>query len=211
MSSIEIIIFGLAAYALGSFPTAVLVGKAFYGVDVREHGSNNAGATNTFRVLGKKPGIAVLIIDIIKGATAANLALFVNGVDEHLISLKVFFGVLAVTGHIYPIFAGFKGGKGIATLLGLVIAIDPMISLGCVGVFLVVLIVSNMVSAGSILATFAFNLFSYFQYGTDERVLQFFGIFALILVLYTHRANIGRIMRGEEKKIYLFKNTKGNT
>ena len=153
----------------------------------------------------------MLIIDIIKGATAANLALFVNGVDEHLISLKVFFGVLAVTGHIYPIFAGFKGGKGIATLLGLVIAIDPMISLGCVGVFLVVLIVSNMVSAGSILATFAFNLFSYFQYGTDERVLQFFGIFALILVLYTHRANIGRIMRGEEKKIYLFKNTKGNT
>jgi glycerol-3-phosphate acyltransferase PlsY len=195
------------AYLLGSIPSAVLVGKSYYGVDVREHGSMNAGATNTFRVLGKKAGTIVLLMDIFKGFTAANLVYFIPEGDlfESVVSVKIVLGVTAVIGHLFPIFARFKGGKGIATLLGLVLSIHPLLALGCVLIFLLILIWTHMVSAGSILATLSFGILSYLLYGLSEPVLQIFGIFAIILVLYTHRANLGRIWRGEEKKIYLFR------
>lgn len=212
MISIPVIGLAILAYLLGSIPSAVLVGKSFYGVDVRQEGSLNAGATNTFRVLGKQAGTGVLILDIIKGLTAANLVYFMP--DNMEIASKVpwiiGFGLLAVVGHIFPVFAGFKGGKGIATLLGLVIAIHPLIALGCILIFLAVLISTHMVSAGSILATLSFGVLSYVIYGSDEPILQIFGIFAVILVVYTHRANIGRIWRGEEKKINLFKKKSEN-
>jgi len=198
------------AYLLGSIPSAVLVGKAFFGVDVREHGSLNAGATNTFRVLGKQAGTGVLLMDIIKGATAANLVLLMSqdSLEWTTMTYKIVFGVLAVIGHIYPVFAGFKGGKGIATLLGLVFALDPVMALLCVVIFLVVLLSTNMVSAGSIIATLSFGVIAALRHGEAEPVLQIFAIFAMILVLYTHRANIGRIIKGEEKKIYLFGNNR---
>jgi len=198
------------AYLLGSIPSAVLVGKAFFGVDVREHGSLNAGATNTFRVLGKQAGTGVLLMDIIKGATAANLVLLMSqdSLEWTTMTYKIVFGVLAVVGHIYPVFAGFKGGKGIATLLGLVFALDPVMALLCVVIFLVVLLSTNMVSAGSIIATLSFGVIAALRHGEAEPVLQIFAIFAMILVLYTHRANIGRIIKGEEKKIYLFGNNR---
>ncbi len=207
MISTTTILLAIAAYLLGSIPSAVLVGKAFYGLDVREHGSQSAGATNTFRVLGKPAGILVLLLDVFKGATAANLVLFSPALEssEYLLLFKILFGLLAVAGHIYPIFAGFKGGKGIACLLGMVIALDPLLALGCLLVFLIILITTNMVSAGSILATLSFGIMTYFRYGLDEPILQIFGIFAVILVLYTHRANLKRIWQGEEKKMYLFK------
>ena len=121
---------------------------------------------------------------------------------------KIVFGVLAVIGHIYPVFAGFKGGKGIATLLGLVFALDPVMALLCVVIFLVVLLSTNIVSAGSIIATLSFGVIAALRHGEAEPVLQIFAIFAMILVLYTHRANIGRIIKGEEKKIYLFGNNR---
>ncbi len=198
------------AYLLGSIPSAVLVGKAFFGVDVREHGSLNAGATNTFRVLGKQAGTGVLLMDIIKGATSANLVLLMSqdSLEWTTMTYKIVFGVLAVIGHIYPVFAGFKGGKGIATLLGLVFALDPVMALLCVVIFLVVLLSTNIVSAGSIIATLSFGVIAALRHGEAEPVLQIFAIFAMILVLYTHRANIGRIIKGEEKKIYLFGNNR---
>ena len=206
----EIYLACLFAYSLGSIPSAVLVGKAFFGVDVREHGSLNAGATNTFRVLGKQAGTGVLLMDIIKGATAANLVLLISpdALEWTSMTYKILLGVFAVVGHIYPLFAGFKGGKGIATLLGLVFALDPLMALMCIAIFLVVLLSTNMVSAGSIIATLSFGVIAALRHGDTEPVLQIFAIFAVILVLYTHRANIGRIIKGEEKRIYLFGNNR---
>lgn len=114
-----ILVFLLGAYLIGAIPTAVWVGKAYYGIDVREHGSGNAGATNTFRVLGKKPGSFVMLVDILKGWTAASLANFLVILEvispEKLILFKIIMGVLAVIGHIFPVYVGFKGGKGVAT------------------------------------------------------------------------------------------------
>lgn len=207
MITTTIVLLAIGAFLLGSIPSAVLVGKAFYGLDVREHGSMSAGATNTFRVLGKQAGTMVLLLDIFKGATAANLVLFASELasSEYLLAYKIAFGMLAVIGHIYPVFAGFKGGKGIASLLGMVIALDPILALGCFAIFIIILMATNMVSAGSILATLSFGIMTYIRYGLSEPILQIFGIFAVILVLYTHRANMKRIWLGEEKKMYLFK------
>ncbi|MCB9261585.1 MAG: glycerol-3-phosphate 1-O-acyltransferase PlsY [Flavobacteriales bacterium] len=204
---LSLALFSLLAYLLGSFPSAVLVGKALYGIDVRQHGSMNAGATNTFRVLGKSAGTLVLILDILKGFTAANLVYFFERVPhgETIITFKIAFGLLAVLGHLYPVFAEFKGGKGIATLLGLVITINWKIALICAAIFLLVLVTSKMVSLGSIVATASFVFLCYAFYQTSEKYLLIFGIFAIGLVVYTHRANITRIIKGEEKKIYLFK------
>ncbi len=207
MISTTILLLAFCAYLLGSLPSAVLVGKAFYGLDVREHGSNSAGATNTFRVLGKQAGILVLLLDVFKGATAVNLVHFAKEIpeSEYFMVYKIAFGLLAVVGHIYPVFAGFKGGKGIATLLGMVIAMDPILALGCMVVFIIIFITTDMVSAGSILATLSFGIMTYIRYEFSEPILQIFGIFAVVLVLFTHRANMQRIWKGEEKKMYLFK------
>lgn len=210
MITTTIVLLAIGAYLLGSLPSAVLVGKSFYGLDVREHGSMSAGATNTFRVLGKQAGISVLLLDVFKGATAVNLVYFADELadSEYFMAYKIAFGLLAVLGHIYPIFARFKGGKGIATLLGMVIAMDPILAVGCLIVFIIIFIITNMVSAGSILATLSFGIMTYIRYDLSEPILQIFGIFAVILVLYTHRANIKRIWQGEEKKMYLFKKQK---
>ncbi|MCB0733919.1 MAG: glycerol-3-phosphate 1-O-acyltransferase PlsY [Flavobacteriales bacterium] len=205
--TLELIGIIIGAYLLGSIPSAVLVGKAFHGIDIREHGSNSAGATNTFRVLGKKSGTLVLAMDIIKGLTAVNLAFLVDdyGVFERLMNLKLTLGLVAVFGHIYPVFAGFKGGKGIATLLGMVIALHGYLALGVLAVFLIVQLLTNMVSAGSITAAMSFSIFVWLIFGYSEPVLLIFGLMVSILVMYTHRTNIARIINGTEKKIYLFK------
>jgi acyl phosphate:glycerol-3-phosphate acyltransferase len=206
MITTTIIVLALCAYLLGSIPSAVLVGKSMYGIDVREEGSKSAGATNTFRVLGRPAGMLVLLLDVFKGATAVNLVYFTSDdlVSDNFMAFKVIFGIIAVIGHLYPVFAGFKGGKGIASLLGMVIAIDPLLALGCLVVFVIIMLLTNMVSVGSILATLSFGIMTYIRYGLSEPVLQIFGIFAVILVLYTHRSNLNRIWKGEEKKMYLF-------
>jgi len=210
MSS-DLIILCLSAYLLGSIPFAVLVSKGFHGIDVREHGSGNAGATNVFRVLGVKSGTIVLLLDIFKGMTAANLALLlwepesVELAAQNTVELKLVFGILAVLGHLYPVFAKFKGGKGIATLLGLVIAINPLLALGCISCFVLVLLLSRTVSIASIISTMMFGIFTYLIYGYGEPILLFFGIFAVLLVLFTHRSNLVRLWNGEEKRITLGK------
>ena len=159
----EFVVFGLIAYLLGSIPTAVWIGKAWYGLDVREHGSKNAGATNTFRILGKKPGIMVLLIDVFKGAVAAALPVvyssFNPGTSEELtIQFQLIASICAVTGHVFPLFAQFKGGKGVATSLGVIIGLHPMAALISFGVFLIVFILSNFVSLGAITAAICFPI-----------------------------------------------------
>ena len=191
-----------------------MAGSGFYGVDVREYGSGNAGATNTFRVLGKKPGIAVMIIDIAKGFTATKLAyligLSVTGpkFSAQFVNYELALGVVAVMGHLFPVFAGFRGGKGVATLFGMVLAVSPTAALICVSVFLVVLLTTNYVSLSSISAGFAFPLGTIFVLQTSIKGLALYSICVCVLILVTHQKNIERLLKGKESKVYLFKKKK---
>jgi len=201
----------LFAYLFGSIPTAVWLGQAFYGVDVREYGSGNAGATNTFRVLGKKAGIAVMIIDIAKGYTATNLAYFiglsVTGPQHtsQFVNYQLALGVTAVMGHLFPIFAGFRGGKGVATLFGMILAVNFPAAMFCVLVFVVVLLATKYVSLGSICAGFTFPLSTIFILQSTIRSEVLYGMCVCILILITHQKNLERLLKGKESKVYLFK------
>jgi acyl phosphate:glycerol-3-phosphate acyltransferase len=195
----------LAAYLIGAIPTAVWVGKTFYGIDVRHHGSGNAGATNTFRVLGKKPGAFVMAVDILKGWAATSLAhvLVTAGAIEadQLILFKIIMGVLAVVGHIFPVYVGFKGGKGVATLMGMVLAIHLEAALVCLGIFIVVLLISRYVSLGSMIAAIAFPLLLLLpRFHPDEPLLIVFGFLLSLMVVLTHKKNINRLLQGQESK-----------
>ncbi len=205
---IDFFVFGSIAYLLGSIPTAVWVGKAKYGVDVREHGSKNAGATNTFRVLGKKPGIVVLSIDILKGMVAVMLPYFAGvgaWYSEELINVKLVCALLAVIGHVLPVFAGFKGGKGVATSLGVIIGVHPAAAGICLLLFLVVFISSQFVSLGAITAALSFPLTIVFYFQTNSVWLVAFSVVLSLAVIYAHRKNIGRLLNGEENRMNLFK------
>ncbi len=194
----------LAAYILGSIPSAVWIGRIFFGIDVREYGSGNAGATNTFRVLGKKAGIPVALIDILKGYLAVQLAtligIYLPGTQQ-FVNFKLTLGVAALMGHIFPVFAGFRGGKGIATLLGIVIGVHPPAALICAGIFFATLIITNYVSLSSIFSAMAFPIIIMFGFHETVRSLNVFSIFVTILVLITHQKNIERLLRGEEGKV----------
>lgn len=201
-------LFGLIAYLLGSIPTAVWVGKTYYGIDVRQHGSNNAGATNTFRVLGKKPGIVVLLIDVLKGALAVLLPFFVlknhysvNGVIE----VQLIAAIMAIVGHVFPLFAQFKGGKGVATSLGVIVGIHPPAAGICLLIFLLVFIAFKYVSLGAIVTAIAFPLLIVFYFKVDSLWLQAFSIVLGSVVVFTHKKNIKRLINREESKMNLFK------
>ncbi|HVS92483.1 MAG TPA: glycerol-3-phosphate 1-O-acyltransferase PlsY [Mucilaginibacter sp.] len=201
----------ILAYLFGSIPTAVWIGKAFYGIDVREYGSGNAGATNTFRVLGKKAGIPVMLIDILKGFTATNLAFFIGvsttgGPHSNYISYQLALGIVAVMGHLFPIFAGFRGGKGIATLFGMVLAINLSAALLCVVVFVAVLLVTRYVSLSSITGGFTYLIGVTFIYNKyTNNLVVIFGMGICLLILVTHQKNIERLLKGKESKVNLFK------
>ncbi|MRX45921.1 glycerol-3-phosphate 1-O-acyltransferase PlsY [Pedobacter puniceum] len=201
----------ILAYLFGSIPSAVWIGQAFYGIDVREYGSGNAGATNTFRVLGKKAGIPVMIIDILKGWTATNLAYFiglsVTGPEHSVqyVNYQLALGIVAVMGHLFPVFAGFRGGKGIATLFGMILAVHLPAALLCVLVFTVVLLVSKYVSLSSISAGFTFPLSVIFVYQVSVKAIVIYGMCICVLILVTHQKNIERLLRGKESKVNLFK------
>lgn len=201
----------IAAYLFGSIPTAVWIGQAFYGIDVREYGSGNAGATNTFRVLGKKAGIAVMILDILKGYTATNLAyligLSVTGPHTSIqfANYQLALGITAVMGHLFPIFAGFRGGKGIATLFGMILAVHLPAAMLCVLVFVTVLLVTKYVSLSSILAGFTFPLSIIFVFQSPIRSVVLYGMCICVLILVTHQKNIERLLKGKESKVHLFK------
>lgn len=199
----------LLAYLLGSIPTAVWYGRAFFGLDIREQGSGNAGATNTFRIFGKKAGTIVLLIDVLKGWAATKLAdvLLSYGVIEsdNLLIFKILLGLVAVVGHLYPIFAQFKGGKGVATSLGMILAIQPQIAGVCMLVFLVVLIASKYVSLGSMISSITFPTLSFLGiFGEESILMTGFGVVLSLAIIIKHRANIKRIANGTESKSYIF-------
>lgn len=206
---IEFIIIGFIGYLLGSIPTAVWIGKAWHGIDVREHGSKNAGATNTFRVLGKKPGIVVLVIDILKGVLAvlspfALVFLQIVNSTSSIDHLQIVAAIFAVIGHMFPLFAGFKGGKGVATSLGIIIGMQPIAAAFCIVVFLIVFIASNYVSLGAIVASVIFPVIVYMRH-PESTEMHYFSFILASAVVFAHRKNITRLMKGEESKMNLFK------
>src|SRR3569833_354423 len=201
----------IAAYLLGSIPTAVWIGRAFYGVDVREYGSGNAGATNTFRVLGYKAGIQVMLIEILKGFTATNLAHFIGisitgGPHSNLINYELALGIAAVMGRLFPVFAGFRGGKGIASLFGMVLEVNISAALLCVIIFIIVLLVTRYVSLSSITGGFTYLVGVSLIYNKNtNNMVVIFGMCICLLLLVTHQKNIERLLKGTESKVNLFK------
>ena len=192
----------IGGYLLGSIPTAVWVSKSFYGFDVRQHGSGNAGATNTFRILGKKAGISVLIVDILKGLFAVQLvrlSAFLPGSSEW-IRLELALGICAFFGHVFPVFAGFKGGKGIATLVGVIFSLHPLGAAVTVLVFVLVYGSTQIVSLGSMISGLCFPVILVFLFGVKEPALIGFSVAIALLVIFTHRKNIGRLLKGCEPK-----------
>lgn len=200
----------VAAYLIGSIPTSVWIGKGFYGIDVREHGSGNAGTTNTIRVLGTKPGLIVFAIDLLKGFLAVCMAHFSSYEcgTEPFVNLQLLLGVFAVLGHIFPIYAHFKGGKGVATLLGIAVALSPLSALACFGVFVVVLLISKYVSLGSMLGGLTFPIMIIFVLKIHIVSLMVFAVAEAVLLIITHRKNIVRLIHHEENK-FSFKKTCG--
>jgi len=197
----------LLAYLLGSIPSAVWVSKRFYGIDIREHGSGNAGATNTFRVLGKNAGVIVMIADMLKGFIAVKLSILstYTWTSEPFVNLQVILGIAAVLGHIFPVWAGFRGGKGIATLFGMILGIQPLVAVSLVGVFMLMLLVTRYVSLSSISASIAFPLLILFIFREPELSYKIFAIGTAALVVLTHHKNITRLLTGSESKVPIFK------
>ena len=198
----------IIAYLLGSIPAAVWTGKWLHNIDVREHGSGNAGATNVIRVLGWKTGLPVLLIDLAKGWLATMMPLFLHAAEPGsamLTNLQIASGLCAITGHILPLFAGFRGGKGVATMFGVLLALNPLLTIFCMGVFLVVLIITGIVSISSMTAGIAFPIFLLILFDTPSLVFKIFSILVALALIITHRKNIVRLLKGEEKKLIIFK------
>lgn len=196
------------SYCIGSIPTAVWISKAVHGIDIRDYGSGNAGATNTFRVLGSRLGTVVMLVDVLKGfiATSLYILLPIYLVDElQRTNFMIALGLAAVIGHIFPIWAGFRGGKGVATLLGMAIAIQPLVAACCLGVFLLVLFLTRFVSLSSILAGICFMVCILFIFNEKEPLYRIFAVMVALMVVVTHQKNISRLIRGTESKIALQK------
>lgn len=198
----------LLAYLIGSVPTALIISKRFFGIDIRDYGSGNMGATNTFRVLGSRYGTMVMAFDILKGMGAVALYNFIpyylhNDLERTNFMLGL--GLAAVIGHIFPIFAGFKGGKGVATLLGMILAVQPIIAISCIGVFVLVLYLTRYVSLSSILAAVALPICVLWIWNEHEILYRVFALLVAILVVFTHQKNIGRILRGVESRMPILK------
>ena len=193
----------ISAYIIGSIHTAYWIGKFFFNIDISEHLSNNMGASNTFRVLGYVLGIIVLVIDMGKGIAAVQLVHAVHSSDwlsSELTFWKLIFGLVAVLGHIFPVFAGFRGGKGVATLFGVVLAIQPWTALISIGAFLVVVFLTKYISLGSIIAVIVFAACVWFAVKETNVYMRWFSVIAALLVIIMHRSNIKRLIAGTENK-----------
>lgn len=197
-----IILLIIAAYLLGSLAWSVWIGQWVYGIDLREHGSGNAGATNAFRVLGKQAGTVVLLLDTLKGFAAVQLIHFLAPAQQSVVLMLVL-GFLAVLGHLFPIYVGFRGGKGIATLLGVVIALHSGAALLAMAVFVIMLLSTRIVSVSSMTAALSLPLWLIYRFQEPSEVLIIFSFAIALLVLVTHRKNIVRLFRGEENKVRL--------
>lgn len=203
METIVLVIGFVVSYMLGSIPTAVGVGKWFYRKDVRNEGSGNAGATNTIRVLGLRAGIPVIIVDILKGYFAVILMGFfipAGWNPDWIVYAEMGAGLIAVVGHTLPIFAGFRGGKGVATLLGMGIALyGPAVWISIV-VFVLVFAITRYVSLGSIIAGSVFPVVVIFYFKFTHPGLIVLSVFAAVFLIWTHRKNVSRLLKGEENR-----------
>jgi glycerol-3-phosphate acyltransferase PlsY len=198
----------ILAYLIGSIPTAVWVSKSMFGIDIRDYGSGNAGATNTFRVLGSKWGSFVMLADVSKGVIATSLYIvipFYLSNELARTNFMIALGMFAVLGHVFPIWANFKGGKGVATLLGMTLAIQPLVALICLVVFLISLISTRFVSLSSILAAVAFMILILFVFDEKETLYRLFAMIVAMMVVVTHHKNISRLYKGNEPKLPIFK------
>lgn len=210
MIEIQDVLICIAAYLVGSIPTSVWIGRRFYSTDVRQHGSGNAGATNTLRILGTKAGIVVLLIDIFKGWLAVALVVlstYPTGSGTH-VHVEVAAALSAITGHIFPIYAGFKGGKGVATTIGIIIGISPVIAILCLLVFALVLLVSHYVSLASIIAVSSFPLWITTVFKNHYSFVIYswligFSVLLPLVVIFMHRKNIIRLLKKQETKLKL--------
>ncbi len=222
MNILIIILLAIAAYLIGSFSSALWYGKWFYGIDIREHGSKNAGSTNVLRVLGWKCAIPVFITDVIKSFVPTMFfvmllnkfaspegSVYVAQGSEAYYLYQLLFGMMAIVGHIFPIFSGFKGGKGVASMLGLVLALDPLSAAIALGVFIIVVLITRIVSVSSMSAAVAFPIVVYvlgiFRETGHSITMTVFSILVAILLIVTHRKNIKRLLNHEEPKITIAK------
>ncbi len=198
------------AYAIGSIPSSVWIGKMFYNLDVREYGSGNAGFTNALRVMGVKGGIPVLIIDVLKGFIAVKLAIFAN-LDSmgsfDVINYQIILAIVVLLGHIFPVFAQFDGGKGVATLFGATLSIVLLPTLIAVGIFLIIFFTTKYVSLSSLFTAFSFPFILMFGFGYNHTGLVTYSLLIFIVLVITHLQNIKRLLRNEELKVrFSFKN-----
>ena len=198
----------IIAYLLGSIPTALIISKKYFGIDIRDYGSGNMGATNTFRVLGSKYGTLVMAIDILKGMAAVALYNFLphylnNELDRT--NFMIGLGLAAVIGHVFPIFANFNGGNGVATLFGMILTLQPVVAISCVGVFLLVLYLTRYVSLSSILGALMLPISVLWIWNEHEIMYRIFALLVAFMVIMTHQKNIGRILRGVESRIPILK------
>ncbi|MFD9625580.1 glycerol-3-phosphate 1-O-acyltransferase PlsY [Peribacillus muralis] len=185
----------LSAYLIGSIPSGLIIGKTFYNIDIREHGSKNLGGTNTFRTLGVKAGLTVTIMDILKGTLATSLP-FLLGADMN----EMLVGVIAVIGHMFPIFANFRGGKAVATSAGVILGYEPLFFVIAVIIFFISLYISKYVSLSSMIASLLAFIYSLVFHTDDWPLITVIGLFT-IFIFYRHRANIKRIIDKTEPKV----------
>ena len=198
----------ILAYLIGSIPTALIISKKFFGIDIRDFGSGNMGATNAFRVLGPKYGTIIMVLDVLKGIFAVGLFYFLpyyltNELERTNFMMGL--GLAAVVGHIFPVFANFKGGKGVATLLGMLIAVQPIIAVCCIGVFLFVLFLTRYVSLSSILGAIMLPVCVLWIWNEHEMSYRIFALLVALLVIITHQKNISRLLKGAENRIPILK------
>ncbi|MDD5571182.1 MAG: glycerol-3-phosphate 1-O-acyltransferase PlsY [Bacteroidales bacterium] len=199
----------LISYLLGSVPFAVLIGKVFYNTDVRKQGSGNSGATNTLRVLGVKAGLTVLILDIFKGYASVKLAYVFTIYDpssEEFANFQVMYAFAALMGHIFPAYIKFKGGKGVATLTGILLALNPALALTCIIIFLAIFLFTKYVSLSSIITAILYPILAIIIFKAEFVSLIFFSLLVAVIVPLTHYKNIERLIKGDESKIDFRKN-----
>ena len=213
MDVVTLIAIVLLAYLLGSIPSSVWMGKLFFGKDVREHGSGNPGATNTARILGWKAGIIVLLFDVFKGWASAQLVFLApHGAlhDDQSVYFKVILAAAAVAGHIFSVFLRFKGGKGVATIFGAIIALYGIKVLILVGIFMLVLLTTGFVSVASVLTSVSFPFVEWLIFSQDSAALIGFAVLVAIVVPLTHRKNMGRLLKGEESRFFSWRRKKND-
>jgi glycerol-3-phosphate acyltransferase PlsY len=195
----------ILSYLLGSVPSSVWIGKIFYNTDVRDHGSGNAGTTNTFRVLGIIPGIIVFVIDVLKGWIAVYLANFDKGItpgSDWYYLFSIILGLVTITGHLFPVFAGFRGGKGVATALGIGFGLHPLPAALVFLFFVLTFLIFRFVSVSSILAGLFYPFLMILVLQVRSLPLIIFSLLIPVIIFVTHTKNIKRLIKGEEPKFY---------